>query len=334
MIPRVSVLLPYRDGAETLAEALGSVLAERSVDLEVIAIDDGSRDAGPAIVARLASSDRRVVPVATGGAGIAVALARGAEIARGELVGRMDADDVSLPGRFAAQAALLDADASLGAVGAFVTAFPDDAVGEGARLYVAWLNSLVSPADHDRDLFVESPLCHPSVTMRRDALERAGGYRDVPWPEDYDLWLRIHAAGFRLAKVPDVLLRWRHHPRRATLVDPRYALPRFDALKARYLAPVLRKKALPVAVWGAGKTGKHLARALEGEGVRAALWVDIDPRKIDRTARGAPIVAPEELPRGEFTVVVAVGARGARALVRGWLDEAGFVEGEDYVCAS
>ena len=68
--------------------------------------------------------------------------------------------------------------------------------------------------------------------------------------------------------------------------------------------------------------------------MRPVLFVDIDPRKIGRTLRGAPIVAPEALPRGEHVVVVAVGARGARALVRAWLDGAGFVEGEDYLCAS
>ncbi|MFT3775658.1 MAG: glycosyltransferase [Minicystis sp.] len=334
MKPRVSVLLPYRDAAETLAEAIEGVLAERAIALEVIAIDDGSRDAGPAIVERMAVRDRRLLPIASGGVGIARALAQGAAIAQGELIARMDADDVSLPGRLAAQAALLDADPSLGIVGTLVDAFPDDAVAEGTRRYVAWLNSLITPADHDRDLFVESPLCHPSVTMRRDALDRAGGYVDVPWPEDYDLWLRIHAAGFRFAKVPETWLRWRQHPRRATLVDPRYALPRFDALKARYLAPRLLRAGRPVAIWGAGKTGKHLGRALEGEGVRAALWVDIDPRKVGSVARGAPIVGPRDLPRDRYTIVVAVGARGARAIVRASLAELGFVEGEDYVVAS
>jgi len=332
--PRISVLLPYRDAGETVGEALSSLLAERGVGFEVVAIDDGSRDGGPAVVERIAARDDRVTRLCTGGVGIARALAQGAAAARFELVARMDADDVSIPGRLGAQAAALDADARLGAVGTRVEAFPDDAVGEGMRCYVAWLNGLVSPEEHDRDLFVESPLCHPSVMMRREALERAGGYRDVPWAEDYDLWLRLHAAGYKIAKVPAVWLRWRQHPRRATLCDPRYALPRFDLLKARYLAPRLCRMGRPVAVWGAGKTGKHLARALTREGARAELFVDIDPRKIGRTAQGAPIVAPEALPRGEHTVVVAVGARGARALVRAWLTAAGFVEGVDFLCAA
>lgn len=333
--PRISVLLPYRDAAGTLAEAMESVLAERGASFELVAIDDGSRDGSAAIAARIAARDERVVLLASGGVGIARALAHGADLARGEsFVARMDADDVSIPGRLAAEEALLDADPSLGVVGTLVDAFPEGVVGEGTQRYLAWMNALVSAEDHDRDRFVESPLCHPSVMMRREALERAGGYRDVPWAEDYDLWLRIHAAGFRMAKVPRVLLRWRQHARRATLRDPRYAPAQFDALKARYLAPLLRASSRPIAVWGAGKTGKHLARALESEGVRAARFVDIDPRKVGGVARGVEIVAPGDLVRGEQMIVVAVGARGARDLVRAWLRAAGFVEGEDHVVAA
>lgn len=328
----VSVLLPYRDAAETVAEALESVLDERAIDLEVIAVDDGSIDEGPEIVARIARRDRRVTPLAAGGEGIAGALALAHAAARGRFIARMDADDVSLPGRLGAELALLEAEPALGVVGTWVEAFP--AVAEGMRRYVAWLNSLVTPADHARDLFVESPLCHPSVMMRREALEQAGGYREVPWAEDYDLWLRIAERGYAIAKVPRVLLRWRHREARATLRDPRYARTRFDDAKACYLAPRLARMGRPIAVWGAGKTGKRIGRALAGRGVRAEVYVDIDPVKIGREARGAPIVAPADLVRGRYTVVVAVGARGARSIVRARLDARGFVEGTDYLCAS
>jgi hypothetical protein len=53
--------------------------------------------------------------------------------------------------------------------------------------YEAWQNALVRPRRHLRDLFVESPFAHPSVLFRRDVVERAGGYRQMGWPEDYDL---------------------------------------------------------------------------------------------------------------------------------------------------
>jgi glycosyltransferase involved in cell wall biosynthesis len=332
--PLVSVLLPYRNNAPTIEEALRSVLAERAVDLEVLAIDDGSTDPGPAIVADIARADPRVVPVATSGVGIAAALAWGAARCRGEFVARMDGDDISLPGRIEAAVALLESNPSLGLAATQVEGFPESAVGEGLRRYIDWQNSLVTPADHRRELFVESPVCHPAVVMRRAALVRAGGFADVRWAEDYDLWLRIDAAGFGLAKVPRVLFRWRHREGRLTFSDGRYALPRFDEAKARYLAPKLLARGRPVTVWGAGKTGKRIARALEAHGVRASSFIDIDPRKIGGTARGARVSSPETLARGEATVVCAVGARGARDLIRAHLCSRGFVEGDDYLFAS
>ena len=202
-------------------------------------------------------------------------------------------------------------------------------------MYVAWQNALLSPEDHRRQLFVESPLCHPSVMLRRDALHAVGGFRDGAFPEDYDLWLRLDAACFALAKLPDVLLRWRHHAQRATLLDPRYARDRFTELKAPHLARRLLESPRALDVWGAGGTGRKLARALEAHGARAARFIDIDPRKIGRKARGAPIVGVSELAApGERWVVVALGARGARDLARAELDRRGYREAEDYLWAS
>lgn len=332
----ISVLLPYKNAAPTIEEALSSVLADAGragVPVEVLAIDNGSSDGGPSRVAGIAARDARVVCLAAGGVSLSAALGLGLAAARGDLVARMDADDISLPGRLAAERALLGGDPSLGAVGTLVENFPE--VGGGLAAYVAWQNSLLSPEDHARDLFVESPLCNPSALIRRAALDAVGGWRDVPWPEDYDLWLRLDAAGWRLAKVPALGLRWRDTPGRTTFTDPRCGLPRLVEARAHFLPPRLAAMgARPLAIWGAGKTGKRLARALERAGVRAACFVDIDPEKIAGVARGAPIVGPHALERGAFTVVVAVGARGARAIVRGRLEARGFVEGEDFVCAA
>ena len=328
----VSVLMPFRDAAATLEEAALSVLAQEGVDLELIAIDDDSRDDGPALAKALRVRDRRVVVVPAAGRGIVAALRTGIGHARGEVIARMDADDVALPGRLARQVVALDHDARLGVVGARVAI--EGACGEGLRVYVEWQNGIVTPRDHAREIFVESPLCHPSVALRRTALESVGGWHERPWAEDYDLWLRLHAAGWGLAKVPEVLLVWRHLEGRATFADPRYALTRFTEARAHYLAPRIARAARPVAIWGAGPTGRRLARALEVHGVRCELFVDIDPRKIGRTARGVPIVAPEALRVGRHTILVGVGARGARGLIRAKLVEMGFEEGRDFTCAA
>lgn len=328
----ISVVFPFRDAAVTVGAALDSVLVEGCVG-EVIAVDDGSVDGGRAAVEARAARDPRLRLVDAGGVGVARALAIGVARARGDYLARMDADDLSRPGRIAASVAALEASPRLSAVGTRVRAFPAPA--EGMIAYLAWQNAIVTPDDVRRAIFVEAPLCHPSVTLRRAALEAVGGYREAPWPEDYDLWLRLVVAGHDLAKVPEVLLDWRRGAGKVTVADPRCSQRSLAAARAAYLPAVL-PAGRSLFVWGAGRAGRVLARELEGRGVRVSAFVDIDPRKIGRRARGAPIVSPEALastaPRP--FVVVAVATRGARDVVSQRLAGLGFAAPGDFLCAS
>ena len=340
---RISVLLPFRDAEATLAEAMSSVLDDLSADDELVSIDDGSSDASAAIASAIAERDARVVLTSSGGtaaiaAGIANALNRGVEAASGDLLGRMDADDVSLRGRFAAERELLESDARLAAVGVQVEPFP--APGAGMQRYLAWQNSLVTPSDHAGAIFVEAPLCHPTALIRRSALEHVGGFRELAWPQDYDLWLRLDAAGFALAKVPRVLFRWRIHAGSVTWTNPKNSRARFLEARAWFLAERLRAlgRATTFAVWGAGQTGRRLARALEAHALRPVAFVDIDPAKVGRRAREVAIEGADEgmarARTGEWLLVVAVGEAGARDVVRHRLLAAGLIEGVAFVCAA
>ncbi|MBX3250380.1 MAG: glycosyltransferase [Myxococcales bacterium] len=331
----VSVLLPYRDAAPTLADAVASALADLGPDDELLAVDDASSDEGPAMIASLARRDGRVRALQAEGRGLVAALETARRRARSPLLARMDADDLTLPGRFGAQRAALEAAPTLAAVGARVELFTTEGhePGEGMRHYVAWMNGLESPADHRRELFVESPLCHPSVMLRADVLDALGGYADGDFPEDYELWLRLDAAGHALAKLPTPYLRWRQHPGQTTFHDPRYRPDAFRQLKARYLARRLAAERRPLTIWGAGPIGRRLARALEAHDVYVARFVDIDPRKIGRKVRGAPITDPSAIDASTFTLA-AVGSRGARALIRAALEGARLVEGRDFLCVA
>ncbi len=308
----LSVVLPFRDAVHTLDEAIASVLADPACE-ELITVDDGSRDGGTAVAERWAMRDARVKLHRTEPSGVAKSLALGVELARGELIGRMDADDVSLPGRLSAARSLLARDETLAVVGTQVTV--DSEAGDGLGRYVAWQNSLLDAADHLRDRFVEATLCHPSTVMRRACLAQAGGYVERSWPQDYDLWLRFHQLGFGIAKVPQVLLSWRHRPGRVTFTAPTSARDRLVDARAHYLAPVLRAQG-QFAIWGAGKTGKRLARALEQHGLRPELFIDIDLRKIGGTARQRPVVDPREGLASGLFLVAAVGEPGAREQLR------------------
>jgi hypothetical protein len=186
-----------------------------------------------------------------------------------------------------------------------------------------------------RDLLVESPLVHPASAIRRAVLEGAGGFRVGDFPEDYDLWLRLSAAGHRLSNLPEVLLDWRESPSRLTRTDGRYAIARHVALKAAWLAEGPLSDRREVAMWGAGETGRAFARALSGHGVRIVLFLEVDRKKIGRTVLGTPVFSYEEVERARgIPLLVAVGAPGARDLIRAELGRRSFEEIRDYRCVA
>jgi glycosyltransferase involved in cell wall biosynthesis len=331
MSASITVILPFRDAGETIDAALHGLLAQADGAREVLAIDDGSTDSGPLRVRTWARRDARVRLLANRGRGLVSALNLGLARARGELVARMDADDIAHPERLSRQRDHLLAHPAVALLGTCVRAFASEGeVGPGLLRYVAWQNTLLSPAEHALARFIESPLCHPSLMLRRVVLESLGGYRELDGPEDYDLFLRAIASGHQLAKLPEVLLAWRHRAGRATFGDGRYSLAGFRRVKAPFLARVLRDPGRErIVLWGAGRTGRRLARELTQHGVRVARFIDIDPRKIGSSAQGAPICGADSLDPARDLVVAAVGARGARELVRAQLLQRGFVEGEN-----
>ena len=196
---RVSVLMPVRNGERHLAEAVDSVLAQSFRDFELVVVDDASTDRTPEVLAGFGDARLRVVrsdePL-----GLAPALRRLTAEARGELLSRMDADDVMLPDRLERQVAFLDAHPEVALVGGAAVEID----GEGRELRVVRY-----PSDPGRELGRRNTIAHPTVLMRRAAVEEAGGYRNIP-VEDYDLWLRL-AERQGLANLQEPVLRYRRH---------------------------------------------------------------------------------------------------------------------------
>jgi glycosyltransferase involved in cell wall biosynthesis len=334
--PAVSVLLPARNAEGTLEHAVESIRAQTFRAWELVVVDDASTDGTARVLAALARREPRVRIVLGRGSGLVDALRAGLAACEGGWVARMDADDESHPHRLEHSLAALRADPELAAVGTQVEIFREDRpVSPNMELYARWLNSLTTPERLGRERFVESPLCHPSTTIRRSALDAVGGYDDGDLPEDYQLWLELLHAGWKLACVPQVLFRWRDHDRRLTRVDPRYAEVRFIAAKARYLARGPLAPDRRCAVWGAGRTGRALARRLRQENVEVCRFLEVDPAKIGTRIEGAPVLSWTSLgPPGEAHLLVAVGAKGAREEIRGALAARGWIEGRDFTCCA
>lgn len=348
-MPEVSVILPCRNAAPWLPECIESLQAQSLRDYEVVAVNDRSTDETGAVLRSWSARDDRVrvleVPEtpsdarsAAGGHGLPNALDRAIAASRAPLVARMDGDDIADPLRLEAQRDFLAGRRDLAACGTAVELFPDSAVAAGYLRYETWLNGLTHPDDVWRDLLVECPLAHPTLMIRRSVLRALGGYRDAGWPEDYDLVLRLHAAGMRAANIDRVLLRWRVRPERHSLTSDRYSPAAFRRCRVHFLQAAFLPLSRPLVVWGAGKVGKPLARELIRQGSEVTAFVDLDPRKIGQEIHGAPVLAPVEfadlLGETDPYVLAAVGSPGARDEIRVALDALGRREVADYrVCA-
>ena len=331
--PAVSILMPVRNEELFLKTALASIKAQTFTDWELVVVDDGSTDATAQILAS-ASTDQRIKVLQNPDRGLVTALNLGLSKCRGAFIARMDGDDISHPQRLARQLETFAAKPETGLVAASFRHFPRSGLKIGMLAYEEWQNSLTS---HDlvmADIFVESPFVHPGVMFKKELVAGLGGYRDMGWAEDYDLWLRMAGAGIRFARTDEQLIFWRDRPGRATRTMAAYSADAFRRCKAHHLRSGFLSEAVEVILAGAGKEGRAWQRILTESGVKVSLWVDVDPKKRGRTLHGAKIVSPDEILPAGAKMLVTVGTRGARAGIRNWASSAGFTEGKDFICVT
>jgi hypothetical protein len=269
-----------------------------------------------------------------GGGGLVSALNIGLAACRAPLLARLDGDDICHPRRLELQAAFLDTQPEIGRVATAFRHFPRSGLKQGMIDYESWQNGLTDHALVIRDLQVESPFVHPSIMARRSIMADLGGYQDNGWPEDYDLWLRMAAAGVQFARLPQTLLFWRDHPERATRTMNEYAAHAFRACKCHHLLHGFLKDAADVVIAGAGQEARAWQRLLAKAGVTVSTWLDVDPKKIGRTLHHAPVISPDELQLNGRKMIVAIGVRGARKQFRIVAETYEWQEGVDFVCVA
>ncbi len=195
--PAVSVLMAARDERATIGRAIESILAQTFTHWELVVVDDGSRDGTGEVAASF--GDPRIRVVGTAGVGLTRALNAGLRACAGALVARQDADDWSLPHRLALQVSFLQGAPGVVAVGGAWREV--DPRGRPLRSRVAFVPGRVNETLHRFN-----PLAHTTVMFRRDAVEAVGCYDEsLRFAQDYDLWLRLAAAGGSLWNLPAVV---------------------------------------------------------------------------------------------------------------------------------
>lgn len=211
LAPTVSVLTCVLNGERWIAETVESILGQTLGDFEYIIVDDGSTDATPRILAELAQRDNRLRIFANEkNKGIIFSNNLGLKAARGEFIARNDADDVSLPHRLEREVEYLRAHPDVACISSIIRM-----IDEQGRHAGFWRDDLltVDPRSITRMLPSKNCIANSSSMVRANVLKEFAYDTRLKINEDYDIWMRMGAAGFKMDKLAEVLVHYRVRPR-------------------------------------------------------------------------------------------------------------------------
>lgn len=200
-MPKISVISGIYNCADTLGEAIDSILSQTETDWEWIMCDDGSSDGTYEVAKRYRDKypDRMVLLKNERNRGLNYTLNRCLAHAKGTFVARMDGDDLCEPDRFAKELAALDSEPDMDIVSTGMTFFDEGGV---------W-GRIDHPAYPKKEDFVHgSPFCHAPCMVRKRAYDAVGGYSEgrlLMRVEDYHLWYKMYKAGFAGRNLPEAL---------------------------------------------------------------------------------------------------------------------------------
>lgn len=210
--PVISVLMACHNGERWVADAISSVLSQSFADFEFVVVDDGSSDSSREIIEDYAARDPRVKLLRKAHTGLEDSLNRGIDMASGEWIARIDADDLCEPQRLEKQLAYASHREGLVFLGS--GCFEIDETGTVIRTH-RYPRSHWGLVRRLRRAQAFPP--HSSAFVRAEALRRLGGYRtSVKRAQDWDLWLRLSEAGV-MECLPDPLVRIRKHAAQVSL---------------------------------------------------------------------------------------------------------------------
>lgn len=201
-----NIVMPVYNGEKHLSTAVDSILAQTFTDFKLIAVDDCSTDASLAILHSY--RDERILIVENHRhRGIAAALNQGLALTDGELLFRMDADDVSLPQRLQHQIDFMRENPQIAVCGS------DTDLIDGYGNIIGHRNTKKGDQRIKIALFLgETSLAHPAVVIRNSILKthQIQYSEDCPYAEDYELWCRCSTFS-TYENIPETLLQYRHH---------------------------------------------------------------------------------------------------------------------------
>lgn len=233
----ISIIMGIYNCADTLPDAIDSLLEQTYTDWELIMCDDGSSDNSFEVAEQYTKlySDRIVLLRNVQNMGLNYTLNHCLRHASGVYIARMDGDDISAPERFEKEIQALEERPEIAVVSTNMTYFNEQGT---------WGKGNVIPFPTGKDFMHGTPFCHAPCMIRRTVMEEIGGYTDDPKylrVEDYDLWVKLYAAGYRGMNLEEPLYHMRDDRNASKRRKFRYRIN-----EARVICKAVRLLKLPV----------------------------------------------------------------------------------------
>lgn len=333
-VPKVSVILPFFNAEVTLNRAMESIESQTLKDFECILINNNSTDKSVDFAKRQIGKDKRFILIHEKNKGVMFASNAGSDMARGDYIARMDADDFSTPDRLKLQSDFLDANPDYGAIGGKVKHISHSENTRGFARYVEWVNSVQTYSEILNSQFIESPIVNPSTMWRKAVGEKYGMFKQGNFPEDYEMWLRWLSKGVKIKKLNEIVLNWHDSDTRLTRTQSIYSDSSFYRIKTKYLAQWLEGNNPfhpRIVIWGASRISRRRSALLKQYGIEIEFYIDIKrSRQLDQK-----VIYYNEIPSSqEIFILTYIKQMDARDEIQDFLHDRGFKEGQNYLLIS
>ncbi|WP_405293409.1 glycosyltransferase [Algibacter sp. Ld11] len=305
--PLVSILIPFKNTGTYLKPCLTSIINQSYTNWELLIIDDGSTDNSFEIVNSFALKDARIQLYKNIGNGIINALQLAFSKSTGELITRMDSDDIMQPNKIEVLANNLMAYGKQHVALGLVNYFAEDGIKDGYKSYELWLNGLTKTGANFTEIYKECVIPSPCWMVYRSDFIACDAFNPNLYPEDYDLAFRFYKHEFKCIPCNEVLHNWRDYNTRTSRTHVHYAENHFIDIKLKYFLELDYNPEKILVIWGAGKKGKNIAKKLIEKNM-AFEWICDNPNKIGRDIYGVilkPFNYLSEVAQAQSIITVA-----------------------------
>ena len=279
--PLISILIPFKNTSKYLEECLDSIINQSYYNWELLIVDDASTDDSYDIVSAYSKKDPRIKLYKNDGSGIIDALRLAFKHSSGELITRMDSDDIMTANKLQVMSNSLQEHGKGHVALGLVHYFSEEGISEGFAKYEQWLNTLTRLGSNYFEIYKECVIPSPCWMTYKDDLIACEAFVPNRYPEDYDLAFRFYKCGLTCIPTNDMLHHWRDYPIRTSRTHEHYAENHFIDLKLHYFLELNHDASRPLTVWGAGHKGKTVAKTLVAKKI-PFYWICDNPKKINK----------------------------------------------------